>query len=216
MKSRAMQTALCGLLILSGLLASSGCENNDGNEWERLVCEVQSVNAGAPLISAFLSAGSDKLVGTADDFQPIDSVVVTFHARPYSSSIVLPEDGVYSWFHVTSYDVAWTTVPAVLAWETTPGDTTTVDLSDYNITDGQTDAIVPVNEEAEASVLLVDTFMKNDATNPWFLDLYNGSIPSFQANAEITFHGHESGSDEEIDIPAGVRVSFIGVLVEGD
>ena len=203
MKSRAMQTALCGLLILSGLMAFSGCENHDGNEWDRLVCEVQSVNAGAPLISAYLNAGSDRITGTEDDYQPIDSVLVMFHARPYSSSVVLPEDGVYSWFHVTSYDVVWET-----------DDDCPVDLSQYNIVGGQTDAMVPVNEEAGASVLLVDTHMKNDANDPWFLNLYNGSVPSFQANANITFHGHESGSDEDIEIDAGIRVSFISVLVE--
>ena len=51
--------------------------------------------------------------------------------------------------------------------------------------------------------------MKNAS---WFVDIYNEVEPSFQANARLTFYGHESGSDEEIAIEAGVRVNFIDVV----
>ncbi len=201
MKSRAMHSAIGGLLILCGLLVSGGCENHDGNEWQRVVCEVQQVNAGNPLVSAYLNAGSDKIVGTDDDFQPIDNVQVIFHARPYGSTITLPEDGAHSWFHITRYD---------LVWETGPG---APDLSAHDVTGGYTEAMVPVYEEAAASVLVAGSDMKNSS---WFVDLYTGDLPEFQANARITFYGTESGSDEEIAVEAGLRVHFIGVLVEGN
>jgi hypothetical protein len=194
-----MRAASGGLMLLFSLVLMAGCENHDGNEWQRLVCEVQSINAGAPLVSAYLNAGSDKIVGTDDDFQPIDSIPVTFHARPYGSTVMLPEDSPFSWFHITSYD---------LEWETAPGDP---DLSAHEVFGGSTDLIVPVYDEASTNILISGSDMR--ATS-WFVDLFTGDLASFQANARLTFHGHESGSDEEITIDAGVRVSFIGVLVE--
>jgi len=198
-KSRAMRSATGGLVILCSLLVMAGCENPDGNEWQRLVCEVQSVNGGSPLVSGYLHAGADKIVGTDDDYQPIDIVQVVFHARPYGSTIMLPEDGAHSWFHVTHYD---------LEWETDAG---APDLSAHDIERGSTDAMVPVYEEGASSILTVGIDMKNA---PWFVDVYTGDIPSFQANARLRFYGHESGSDEEIAIAAGLRVNFIGVIVE--
>jgi len=197
-KSRAMRSTVGGLL--SVLVLFAGCSDDDSNDWQRLVCDVQSVNEGLPLISAYLNAGADNLIGTADDYQPIDSVMVIFHARPYGSTIVLPEDGAFSWFQVETYD---------LYWETDPG--APVDLTPYNVMGGNADAMVPVYEEAAASILVVGTDMKSAA---WFVDLYNGVTPSFQADARLVFHGHESGSDEEVSLEAGLRVSFIPVVSE--
>jgi hypothetical protein len=199
-KSRALRTALGGLLVLTGLMTVVGCANNDGNDWQRLVCDVQSVNNGQPLVSAFLHAGSDRIVGTDDDYVPIDHVQVVFHARPYGQQIMLPEDGAYSWFQVERYDIEWTTDPGA-----------PVDLTPHNITGGTIAAMVPVYEEAAAAPLVVGIDMKSA---PWFVDLYNGNIPSFQANANFTFYGHETGSDEEVAIEAGMRVTFISVIVE--
>ena len=199
MKSRAKYTAIGGLLMLSGLLALGGCANNDGNDWQRLVCDVDLVNGGSPVVSAFLNAGSDNIVGTDDDFQPIDMVQVIFHARPYGSTVMLPEDGAYSWFQVDGYD---------LIWETSEGQP---DLSAHNVERGALDLRVPVYEEYASSILLVGIDMKNAS---WFVDVYTGDIPSFQANARFVFYGHESGSDEEVSIEAGVRVNFIGVVSE--
>ncbi len=196
MKSRALITAIAGLLILS----AGGCANPDGNDWQRVVCDVELVNAGGPLISAFLNAGSDNIIGTDDDFQPIDTVEVIFHARPYGSTVLIPEDGAFSWFQVEGYD---------LAWETEGG---APDLSAHNVTRGSFDVRVPIYEEGVSSVLLVGIDMKNA---PWFVSIYTGDIPSFQANARLTFYGHESGSSEEVAIEAGLRVNFISV-VSGD
>jgi hypothetical protein len=199
-KSPVLRSALGGLLTMSLLLVCGGCENHDGNHWQRVVCEVQSVNAGQPLVSAFLNAGSDGVVGTSDDFVPIDSVPVTFHARPYGSTIMLPEDGAHSWFQVTSYDLVWENPVGV-----------PVDLTPHNVTGGGASAMVPVYEEGGTSVLVVGIDMKNA---PWFVDLYSGDIEPFQANANLTFHGHESGSDKMVQIHTGLRVHFIPVIVQ--
>lgn len=199
MKSRAMQNAMGALMFLIALFVLSGCENHEGNDWERLVCDVQVTNAGAPLVAAYLDAGADQTAGTEDDFQPIDSVQVIFHARPYSSNIIIPEDGVYSWFQVERYDLEWENNPLV-----------PVDLTQHNVYDSVIDVMVPVNEEAGGSVLVSGVDMKSA---PWFVDIYTGDLAAFQADAHITFYGHESGSSEEIELPAGVRVHFIGVKV---
>ncbi len=40
-KSRALITAIAGLLILS----AGGCANPDGNDWQRVVCDVELVSS---------------------------------------------------------------------------------------------------------------------------------------------------------------------------
>ncbi|MBD3219907.1 hypothetical protein GF314_01575 [bacterium] len=200
MKSRATLTALSALMTLASLAVLTGCENHDGNDWQRLVCDVQSVNAGAPLVSAYLDAGSDRTAGTEDDYQPIDTVQVVFHARPYGSTVTLPEDGAHSWFQIDRYD---------LIWETDPG--TPVDLSPHNVIGGHVDIMVPVHEEAAGAILVAGSDMKNA---PWFVDVYTGNIAPFQADAKITFYGHETGSSHEVAVQAGCRVHFIAVRIQ--
>jgi hypothetical protein len=192
---------MCALSMILLLLALGGCEE-DGNDWQRLVCDVEIVNAGSPLVSAYLDAGSDNEVGTEDDFQPIDMVQVVFHARPYSSTVSIPEDSPYSWFQVESYDLVWENNPLV-----------PVDLQPFNVYDGVVNLRVPVNEEGAASVLVAGVDMKNA---PWFIDIANGFMGSFQADLHLTFYGHESGSDEEVALDAGLRVHFIGVKTGDD
>lgn len=202
MKSRVIiLTLTLGLFI--GLVGMTGCSDKEGNEWERLVCEVESVNEGVPLLSVYLDVGSDGISGTQDDSYPIDWVPVTFRARPYSSSITIPEDDVYSWFHVTSYDLTWI-----------PGAAAPAQLVDYNVRGGLCDAIVPVHDEGVVAVLIADRGMKEE---PWYMDLlvdvdpaYDYTGVGYTANCELTFYGHESGSDREVAIPCGLVVTFFG------
>ena len=194
MKSRAIFLAFISTLIL---VTATGC-SQDGNEWERLVCEVESVNSGSPLLSAYADIGSDKIGGTEDDILTVDWVPVVFRARPYSSTMYLPEDGVQSWFHVTSYDLTWQPIGAAPA-----------ELADHNIVGGMCDAIVPNGEDAIVSVLIADRVLKEE---PWFVDLTTIANYSFTANCQLTFHGHESGNSREVSIPAGFMVTFFGYV----
>ena len=195
MKTRVIMMTLMTALILGVL---GGCSNHDGNEWERLVCEVESVNGGTPLLSSYADVGNDNIAGTEDDVLKVDWVPVIFRARPYSSAMYLPEDGTYSWFHVTSYDLTWHPL----------GDAPT-GLTDHNIVGGLVDVRVPVNDDAMGSVLIADRVMKEE---PWFTQLV--AIPgySFTANCELTFYGHESGSSREVAVPAGFMVTFYGYV----
>lgn len=197
MRSGKMLASVALLALTGTVVLLAGC-SQDGNEFQRLVCEVSQMNAGAPVVSGFLDVGSDKEAGTPDDTFPIDFVSVKFHARPYNEVATLPEGSPYSHFHVTSYDLTW--VPL-----TADGDS----LRNYNQVDARTDVLVPVNDDAVVTILLADRHMKD---RPWFAELYVGSRPSFTAIAEFRFRGHETGSETEIEIPASLMVTFVGAL----
>ncbi len=194
---RKMVRLATGIVALGLILGVAGC-SEDGNQWQRLVCEVESVNSGMPLVSAYLDSGSDNIVNTDDDVLPIDFVSVTFHARPYNDVITLPEDGTYSYFDVVSYDLVWH-----------PGPGAPAAMTDFNIHDAPCATRIPVYGEGSVAILVADRQMKEQ---PWFIALYNDNSLSFSANAELIFHGHESGSDEIVDVPAGLLVTFFGVV----
>jgi hypothetical protein len=193
-KSSVLRPALGGLCILTMLLSFGGCENHEGNDWNRLVVDVQSVNDGNPLVSAYLTTQS------SESFQTIDTVPVVFHARPYGMTITLPEDGAYSWFQITHYDLLWENVAGV-----------PVDLTVHNVIGGSANAMVPVYRDAMTTVMIVGADMKSA---PWFVDLYTGALPMFQANARLVFYGHETGSDRIVAIATGLRVLFIDEIAE--
>jgi hypothetical protein len=185
-------------MLAGGLIALAGCENHDGNEWQRLVCEVAHINEGSPLVSAYLNVGNDGVQGTDDDFLPIDFVPITFHARPYNELIYLPEDGPYSWFHVTNYDLTWI-----------PGPGAPTELTDYNVENGMLDVLVPVHQEAMVSVLIADRGMKEE---PWYRDVLFLGGGSYTATCQLRFRGHETGNDETVELVGGFTVTFFGIV----
>jgi hypothetical protein len=200
-KQRRMYLAAAAMLPVLGLvLCVGGCSDSDGNEFQRLVCEVSAINEGVPLVSGYLNAGSDRIAGTPDDFLPIDYALVEFHARPYSSLIVLPEDAPHSYFHVTRYDLIWH--PA------SPG---SEPLVNYDIIGAGVDVLVPVNEEAEVAILVADRYMKEQ---PFYSSLYLGAQIPFTARAELRFYGHETGNEDEVMVTGSFMVSFVGVVID--
>lgn len=186
------------LTLMALIVITAGCSNHDENEWKRLVCEVENINNGSPLISAYLDVGSDGMSGTDDDALPIDWVPVSFYARPYSSAIVLPEDDVSSWFHVTNYDLIWH-----------PGPGAPAELTDYNVSNGLLEARIPVNDHGSVNVLIADRVMKEE---PWYVALRDDSSLSFTAACELRFHGHETGNSEIVTIDGGFMVTFVGAV----
>ena len=195
MKRRNLKFALT---LMAFVVIVAGCSNHDENEWKRLVCEVENINNGTPLISAYLDVGSDGAAGGDDDSYPIDWVPVSFYARPYSSAIVLPEDEVSSWFHVTHYDLIWH-----------PGPNAPAELTTYNVTNALTEARIPVNDHGSVSVLIADRVMKEE---PWFRALIDNLGDSFTAACELRFHGHETGNSEIVTIEGGFMVTFYGAI----
>ncbi len=197
MNSRALITIMA---LMIGLAALSGCGDNE-SELQRLVCEVESVNAGVPLISAALNYGSDSSPGGGDDFVPIDFVSVIFRSRALNSSMTIPEDGLYSSFIITGYDLTWTS--------TDPN--APAELSNSNVTGGMANAQVPIDNDAVVSILVGPLEMKGTT---WFQAILNGSAPAFSASAQFIFKGHVSGTDHEVNVPAGLMVNFVGAIVE--
>jgi len=186
-------------LTMAALVAIlAGCSNHDGNEWQRLVCEVENINNGNPLLSAYLDVGSDGESPTPDDTYPIDIVPVSFYARPYSDAIVMPEDGVSSWFHVTNYDLIWH-----------PGPAAPDSLTLHNVTNGMLEARIPVNDHGTVNVLIADRVMKEEY---WYRSLYLNEGASFTAACELRFHGHETGNSEVVTIEGGFMVTFYGAV----
>jgi hypothetical protein len=201
-KNLQISMLLAALAALTGL---AGC-SEDGNEWQRLVCEVESVNAGNPLLSGYVDAGNDRIPGNDDDFLPIDVVPIAFHARPYNSIIELPEDGPNSYFDVIAYDLTW--VPG-------PGCSSAVadSLGNCNIVNAPCYARVPVYDEGAVNILIADRRMKDIIfLNP------DGTLSfgSVGATADLVFYGHESGSDELVEIRAGLQVTFCSVVISVD
>jgi hypothetical protein len=195
--SRALITLMA---LVLGLAALSGCSDNS-NELQNLVCEVESVNDGAPLIMAALNIGTDGIPGNDDDFIPIDYVPVSFRSRAMNNNVNIPDGGVYSSFIITGYDLAWTSAdpnaPAA--------------LSDFNVTGGIAYLQVPIDDDAIVAVMVGPLEMKAAS---WFQDIYNLVAPPFTARATFTFKGHVSGTDHEVSIPAGLMVNLIGTVSE--
>jgi len=186
--------------LIMGLAALTGCSDNS-NELQSLVCEVESVNEGAPLIMAALNLGTDGAPGGGDDFVPIDYVPVVFRARGGNSNVSIPEGGTYSSFIITSYDLAWTSNDQSVQSA----------LSVFNITDGMASAQVQIDNDSVVAVLVGPMEMK---AADLFQDILNLAEPPFTARANFTFKGHVSGTDHEVSIPAGLMVNAIGAVVD--
>ena len=198
MNSRALITIMA---LVIGLAALSGCGDNE-SELQRLVCEVESVNAGVPLISAALNVGSDGISPSDDDYVPIDFVPVVFRSRALNSSMNIPEDGLYSSFIITGYDLTWTSSDPNAPAE----------LSDSNVTGGMANTQVPIDSDAVVSILVGPLEMKGTT---WFQAILNDpAVPAFSASAQFVFWGHVSGTDHQVGVPAGLMVNFIGAVVE--
>lgn len=187
MKSRVL------FALIAATLLASGCSSDNNSERQRVVCSVQSINGGAPFVSAAINIGTDA-TNQSDDYVPLDVTSVLFWARPYGSLMTIPEEGAYSSFIITSYDATWTDAPAALADS----------LAEFNVTRGLLSARVPINDEILVSFMIAPQQMKSRV---WYPSAVNPVV--FMANLQITFYGHEEGSAHEVAIPAGTTVTFL-------
>ncbi len=188
MKSRAL------LAFLAVTLLASGCALNDNNEWQTVVCSVQKINDGVPVVSAALNAGDP--ANPDDDYVPLDMITVLFWARPYSAASTITPEGAYSAFIITGYSATWT-----------PGPNAPAELTTYNVTRGNLSARVPINDEFQVSFLLCPQEIKQE---PWYPAA--GSAEVYTANLSLVFYGHAEGSEHEVEVPAGTTVTFLGAI----
>ena len=182
-------TAAMALVLLVALLA--GC-SSDNSERQRVVVEVMQVNGGVPLLAGYQEEDDTNVYYTVD---PVD---VLFHARPYDrSTMTIPEDDAYSSFIVTGYNLTWrpgVNFPAGL------------DLAPFNVRNAPFYLQIPVGDEAGAAVMVADRMIKQAVADvlgtPWTVDR------DFSAYLDIEFIGHDSGSEHEVVVPAGLVVDF--------
>jgi hypothetical protein len=196
------------LALILSLVVVSGCSNDNYSEYQRVVCEVELVNDGAPLVAAFVEDGGDGFIGidpvsgTSDDVFPFHSVPVMFRARPYSATtMVVPEDDVYSSFIITGYNLTWQPSPAVPAG---------LDLSQFDVRNAAYYLQVPVYEDAAAALMISDRALQDAIFNAQGATWPAGWSPGndFTAIASLEFLGHASGTKNQVVIPAGVHVTF--------
>ena len=171
-----------------GLFVLTGC-STDNNEHQRLVAEADLVNGGSPLVLA--ANNTNGTIITDDDYVPIEFLNVIFSARPLNDTMIIPENGTYSTFNVTHYDLVWV-----------PGTNAPAALTTYNVSRGNLTVSIPVYDEVAASVLVGNLSMKAEA---WF----PGTGSPFTADLQVTFYGHESGSEHEVAVHAGTTVQFV-------
>ncbi len=197
---------IAAAVLVATFLGTPGCSNHTGNEWQRLVVEVAAINGGAPLLSGYADAGQDRRPLTEDDVLSIDYVTVEFHARPYDDIIIVPEDTPFSYFHITEYDLTWTPL--------TDGG---AELVNYNLTSAPTDVLVPAGENAAVTILVADRYVKEQ---PFFHELapsgppyYGADKLPFMASCELRFRGHETGTDNVVEVVGAFMVSFVGISV---
>ena len=198
--SRTNMSAATVVLCLAAVALLSGCADPEGSDFQRLVCEVADVNSGAPLIAAY-----QKIISEDDPpVFPIDFATISFRARPYSSYTTILENGPYSYFHITEYDLEWDSFQ-------TQGD----EVEDYPIYGGGVDLLVPVNETAEVAILIASRYLKDQT---FIAELAAGTRESFTARANLTFRGYETGNEYQLDNPveihASLMVHFIGTIAE--
>lgn len=201
---RSILTAAIGLLVLA-----SGC--GDDIDDARSVIEVESVAGSGVFICGIYDAGSDKAFPSEDDFRPAGHIPVVLRNRSYNEQIVAGTYSPYGDFIVTGIEIEWVPVTG------STSDEALNNLRRFNYK-AQYDFLIPKNEFATMSVMLVPFAMKDD---PYFANLTSayggdGSTTPFSAGAKMTFTGHDSGDERQVSFEAYALVEFIGVLVEGD
>ena len=189
-------------LLIPALVLVTGC-STDNSERERVVCEVASINGGGALVSAYFVDGGDgyfgpDLDGNIDDKYTVDVASVLFHARPYDTDVIsIPQDGAYSSFIITGYNLTWvpsTNAPAAL------------DMTPYNVVAAPVFLQVPVGDDAAVSVMIADRALK-EAIGTVLGTPWNFS-QDFTALAQLQFIGHASGDEHEVVVNAGLPVAF--------
>ncbi len=201
---RSIIVATIGLLVLA-----AGC--GDDIDDARSVVEVASVAENGIFVCGIYDAGQDKLFPSEDDIIPPGHVLVRLQNRSYDDLISAETLEPYGDFVVTGVQVEW--VPVT-------GSTTEEQLANlrrFNYS-AQYDVMIPKDSQVEFNVMLVPYAMKED---PFFQNLTSayggdGSTPPFTAGARITFTGHDSGDEREVQFTGFAIVEFIGVIIDDD
>ena len=195
-------------LVYIGVVAvifgiSAGCSSN--NEKQRSVVSVASVNFNTPVISDELEQGDsvkdeNGLPISNDDFIAEDHVPMTFYNRPYNNMIFTEPGATGGDVVITDYHIRWTRAD---------GGPVLPDLV------GNTSIYLQTDEFTTVSVRMVTFTNKSSAL---LADLcYLSSCPNqggqIEMVANISFTGHELGTERDINVEIQVAVSFVDLVI---
>jgi hypothetical protein len=190
--------------VVFGVLA--GCDNT--GEQQRSVVVVTSVNEGLPVVVDVLEQG-DSLYepdGTTiklnDDFIAQDWLTIQMQNNPYNAFVTTDPGMPHGDFIVTRYQVQWTRT-----------DGGAVALPTYT---GYTSQIIPSGEDAWFAILLVTFDNKNLPVLSDLCYVCPAAGDEIFMRADITFFGHEAGTERETEVEIAVGASFVDLVIETD
>jgi hypothetical protein len=167
-------------LLTVALLAMAACD--DAPESGRTVVSITEFNQGAPV-------QSDVVVdnGTDPPYVAEDLVPAVFTARPYSDLVTGTS---HSQVVIESYHIVWTRTDGGSGALATRDEASSI--------------YITVGEDTDATIRLVTW---GDKSGPVLSGLM-GSSNQIGMRADITFHGREVGTDEEMELQTSVSVNF--------
>jgi hypothetical protein len=179
-----------------GLTLSGGCGSNtiEGHTRPTLL----SINGGAPLHADVFVADS---LAPGGGYIPEQSVEVVFTNPPSHLFLNLDENDPYGVFILDSYTVRY----EVLHLLEGGGSFSTPNLPTVS---SPMQLALPVNSEVTTALILAPASLKFE--NPIVDIMPGGTAPSGEAvvRADITFTGHEQGSDHVQSIEASATILF--------
>jgi len=176
---------IIAFMAVAGFAALVGCDNDP--EQQRSVVTIASLNCNLPVFSDVLEQG-DSLFLLIDDFVAEDWVQVWFYNRPYNGLVITEPVAPHGDFLITDYRIAWTSGSGgpVLA--------TRMEQVSINVS---------TRDVATGWIRMVSLADKLD---PIIVALRAGGVTFMTAN--ITFYGHEIGTDRTTTIEARASVEF--------
>jgi hypothetical protein len=194
--------AIVGVVL--GVMA--GCDNS--GEQQRSVVVVRNVNGGAPVVVDVYEQGDDVYEpGTTnpietDDFVPQAWLVVEFENSPYNTLVMTEPGAPHGDFLIDSYQIQWTRIDG--GSMTIPPRT------------GSTSLVIPSGDWRAVAILLVNY---DEMRLPVLFNIRYNQVAAgdeVMMRADITFTGHEVGTERETEIPLSVSVSFADLVVATD
>ncbi len=185
-----------GAILVLGLattvaLGLAGCAGDD-DEGTRNIVQVASVNNNLPLLSDLYNYGSDK-EDPADDYIPIDYVVIQFQSRAHDPALSLRPDRAFGSVTFTRYTLDFS--------KNDLDGNGTVDVEDLDL---PMNALVPAGGLGSGAILAVPAGWKTRGA-------LLGALVSggeYVTDATITLYGEEETSHDKIVLKAGLVVGF--------
>jgi hypothetical protein len=169
---------------------------------------IASLNNNSSMVSDVLEQGDSLFRDTGqpvtyDDYIAADGIPVIFYNRPYSRMTATSPGKPFGDFLVTRYTVEWVRTDSASSWTLPP----------YEAALG---IQVPTGQYIEGQIMLV-TYENKLHTTLYYLNYLEPLFgEQITMNANITFYGHEIGTNRETAIEASLGVVFVDLVQKSD